>query len=79
MLEKTIKCPICNQSAQSRKTSSFNLNDTNVTDSRVTKNGSMIRRRRTCVCGSRFTTYEKISSSFIFPLKILVAVISRIA
>ena len=60
MLEKTIKCPICNQSAQSRKTSSFNLNDTNVTDSRVTKKGTMIRRRRTCVCGSRFTTYEKI-------------------
>ena len=40
----------------------FNLNETTVTDSRVTKNGSMIRRRRVCVCGSgyRFTTYERI-------------------
>ena len=40
----------------------FNLNNTTVTDSRVTKNGSMIRRRRVCTCGSgyRFTTYERI-------------------
>ena len=40
----------------------FNLNNTTVTDSRVTKSGSMIRRRRICACGSgyRFTTYERI-------------------
>ena len=55
-------CPICNESIEKKGAKSFNLNDTNVTDSRVTRNGSMIRRRRLCSCGSgtRFTTYEKI-------------------
>ena len=59
---KTIKCPICNQELPKKKVSVFNLNDTTVTDSRSTKNGTMIRRRRKCSCGSgyRFTTYEKI-------------------
>ena len=57
------KCPICNESLegkQVKKQSEYNLNDTSVTDSRVTKNGSMIRRRRLCMCGNRFTTYEKV-------------------
>ena len=55
-------CPICNESIQKKDMKVFNLNNTTVTDSRVTKNGSMIRRRRVCTCGSgyRFTTYEKI-------------------
>ena len=55
-------CPICNESTQKKGSTNFNLNDTVVTDSRATKNGSMIRRRRVCGCGSgaRFTTYERI-------------------
>ena len=55
-------CPLCNESIEKKSSKQFNLNDTTVTDSRVTKNGSMIRRRRVCNCGSgfRFTTYEKI-------------------
>ena len=63
MLKKNKKlCPICNESNQKKKMQSFSLNDTTVTDSRVTKNGTMIRRRRLCTCGSgyRFTTYERI-------------------
>ena len=63
MLKKNKQlCPICNESNQKKKMQSFSLNDTTVTDSRVTKNGSMIRRRRLCTCGSgyRFTTYERI-------------------
>tara|TARA_Y100000590_G_scaffold454168_1_gene600477 strand:+ start:377 stop:880 length:504 start_codon:yes stop_codon:yes gene_type:complete len=63
MLKKNKQlCPICNESIEKKGTSNFNLNHTTVTDSRVTKNGSMIRRRRLCTCGSgnRFTTYERI-------------------
>ena len=63
MLKKNKQlCPICNESNQKKKIQSFCLNDTTVTDSRVTKNGTMIRRRRLCTCGSgyRFTTYERI-------------------
>ena len=58
-------CPICNESTQKKGSTNFNLNDTVVTDSRATKNGSMIRRRRVCGCGSgaRFTTYERIHRS----------------
>ena len=55
-------CPICNESIQKKDMKVFNLNNTTVTDSRVTKNGTMIRRRRLCSCGSGhwFTTYERI-------------------
>ena len=63
MLKKNKQlCPICNESNQKKKIQSFSLNDTTVTDSRVTKNGTIIRRRRLCTCGSgyRFTTYERI-------------------
>ena len=63
MLKKNKElCPICNESIQKKGIKNFNLNETTVTDSRVTKNGTMIRRRRLCVCGSkvRFTTYERI-------------------
>ena len=49
MLKKNKQlCPICNESNQKKKMQSFSLNDTTVTDSRVTKNGTMIRRRRLC-------------------------------
>ena len=60
MLKKTSKCPICSQRLENNKKTTFNLNDTSVTDSRVTKKGTMIRRRRLCKCGNRFTTYEKV-------------------
>lgn len=44
-----MKCPYCNQ-----------INN-KVIDSRLGKNGRMIRRRRECLpCGRRFTTYEKL-------------------
>ena len=62
MLNKLKKCPICNETLNKKKLGSSNLNNTSVIDSRVTKNGTMIRRRRMCSCGSnyRFITYEKI-------------------
>ena len=34
--------------------------DTSVVDSRPTEDGTAIRRRRTCSCGQRFTTFERI-------------------
>ena len=34
--------------------------DTSVVDSRPTEDGTSIRRRRTCSCGERFTTFERI-------------------
>ena len=44
-----MKCPYCTK-----------VNN-KVIDSRLSKNGMMIRRRRECVeCGRRFTTYEKL-------------------
>ena len=47
-----MKCPSCG-----------NL-ENKVTDSRLTKEGDMIRRRRECIsCQRRFTTYERIEES----------------
>jgi len=44
-----VKCPYCSQ-----------INN-RVIDSRLSKDGRMIRRRRECLeCGRRFTTYEKL-------------------
>lgn len=44
-----MKCPYCT-----------NINN-RVIDSRLSKDGRMIRRRRECLeCGRRFTTYEKL-------------------
>lgn len=44
-----MKCPYCPQT------------ESKVIDSRVSKTGSLIRRRRECeACGRRFTTYEKV-------------------
>ena len=34
--------------------------DTSVVDSRPAEDGSAIRRRRTCNCGKRFTTFERV-------------------
>ena len=41
-------CPICKKG------------ETSVVDSRPTEDGTAIRRRRLCVCGERFTTFERI-------------------
>ena len=41
-------CPICKKG------------ETSVVDSRPTEDGNTIRRRRLCVCGERFTTFERI-------------------
>jgi len=44
-----MRCPFCNQQ------------DGRVVDSRTSKEGDSIRRRRECLnCGKRFTTYERI-------------------
>jgi transcriptional repressor NrdR len=34
--------------------------ETSVVDSRPTEDGTAIRRRRLCVCGQRFTTFERV-------------------
>ena len=34
--------------------------ETSVVDSRPTEDGTAIRRRRQCVCGERFTTFERV-------------------
>ena len=41
-------CPICKKG------------ETSVVDSRPTEDGVVIRRRRLCVCGERFTTFERV-------------------
>ncbi|MBM3630761.1 MAG: transcriptional repressor NrdR [Alphaproteobacteria bacterium] len=37
-----------------------NKGETSVVDSRPTEDGTAIRRRRICVCGKRFTTFERV-------------------
>ena len=34
--------------------------ETSVVDSRPTEDGTAIRRRRLCICGQRFTTFERV-------------------
>ena len=52
-----MKCPFCSES------------DNKVIDSRMSKDGEVIRRRRECLeCGRRFTTYERIEE--VLPLVI---------
>ena len=41
-------CPVCKKG------------ETSVVDSRPTEDGTSIRRRRLCVCGERFTTFERV-------------------
>ena len=54
-----MKCPYCKASAENR-----------VVDSRPSREGDAIRRRRECeICGKRFTTYEIIEQTEIFVVK----------
>jgi transcriptional repressor NrdR len=47
-----MRCPFCSE------------NEDKVIDSRTSKDGSEIRRRRECIaCGRRFTTYERIEDA----------------
>lgn len=49
LLEKPMKCPVCN------------YKETKVVDSRVASDEITIRRRRECLkCGFRFSTYEQV-------------------
>ena len=43
--------------------------ETSVVDSRPTEDGAAIRRRRMCVCGERFTTFERIQYRELFVIK----------
>ena len=43
--------------------------ETSVVDSRPTEDGTAIRRRRLCVCGERFTTFERIQYRELFVIK----------
>jgi len=53
-----MKCPSCSDL------------ENKVIDSRLTKEGDMIRRRRECMqCQSRFTTYERIEESLPMVIK----------
>ena len=48
-----MKCPFCPRT------------DSKVIDSRVSKDGAIIRRRRECEgCGKRFTTYERVEEAW---------------
>ncbi len=53
-----MKCPFCS------------CLDSKVIDSRLSEDGTSIRRRRECTsCGKRYTTYEKIESTPILVIK----------
>ena len=43
--------------------------ETSVVDSRPTEDGTAIRRRRLCVCGARFTTFERVQYREIMVVK----------
>ena len=43
--------------------------ETSVVDSRPTEDGTAIRRRRQCVCGQRFTTFERVQFREIMVVK----------
>lgn len=54
----SMRCPRCN------------CNDDKVLESRSTKDGTQIRRRRQCLnCGHRFTSYERIEERPIIVIK----------
>jgi transcriptional repressor NrdR len=46
--------------------------ETSVVDSRPTEDGTAIRRRRLCVCGARFTTFERVQFREIMVVKKMV-------
>ena len=50
-------CPICKKG------------ETSVVDSRPTEDGTAILRRRLCVCGARFTTFERIQHREVMVVK----------
>ena len=50
-------CPFCK------------TDNTSVVDSRPTEDGTAIRRRRTCGCGERFTTFERVQFREIIIIK----------
>jgi len=53
-----MKCPFCG------------TNEDKVIDSRSTKQGDSIRRRRECLkCGRRFTTYERVEEMILMVVK----------
>lgn len=53
-----MRCPYCGST------------DDKVVDSRSTRDGGAVRRRRECLdCGRRFTTYEKIEGSVLMVVK----------
>jgi len=53
-----VKCPFCGH------------NDNKVVDSRVSKDASVIRRRRQCLdCDQRFTTYERVEELDTYVIK----------
>jgi transcriptional repressor NrdR len=53
-----VKCPFCGH------------NDNKVVDSRVSKDASVIRRRRQCLeCEQRFTTYERVEEMETYVIK----------
>ncbi len=53
-----MKCPFCGEL------------DNRVIDSRLSKDGTVIRRRRECLeCGMRFTTYERIEETLPLVIK----------
>jgi len=53
-----VKCPFCGH------------HDNKVVDSRVSKDASVIRRRRQCLdCGQRFTTYERVEALDTYVIK----------
>ena len=49
--------------------SSCKKGETSVVDSRPTEDGTAIRRRRQCVCGNRFTTFERVQYREIIVVK----------
>ena len=49
--------------------SSCKKSETSVVDSRPTEDGTSIRRRRQCVCGYRFTTFERVQFRELMVLK----------
>lgn len=53
-----MKCPYCE------------CNEDKVIDSRITENGTAIRRRRECTrCGARFSTFERVENPPIIVIK----------
>lgn len=52
-----MKCPFCGST------------DNGVVDSRETEDGHAIRRRRSCECGRRFTTYERVDEVALLVVK----------